>query len=129
MATVDVKIKGLDKLQRNLKRYPSIARPRLAQAINTSLAEVHKNAYDSDTSLFKFKTPRVKRTGFLALSFKEGIRLATEQNLVGAIGPRAKYAVYVHASNPFMERIAKASQSKVQEYFDTALNKITLALA
>jgi hypothetical protein len=141
MATVEVKINGLDRLQRNLKRYPDISRPLLARAINASLAEVNKRADDSDGGIFQFATPRMRRTGFLARSFDFGTRLATPSNLQGSVGPTVKYALNVHrgisdsgrptrrGANPFMERIARASQSSIQAHFDTALDKITRALA
>lgn len=133
MPQVTVKIENLDKLIKSLKNYPETSRPILAKAINASLLEIEKEATDDN---FQFKTARPLRTGYLQLSFKYGFRLATEQNLVGKIGPTARYAIWVHEGtsrgvepNPFMVRIVAKAERKINEHFKKALELITEQLA
>jgi hypothetical protein len=84
--------------------------------------------------MFRFITPRAQRTGLLNLSFNEGIKLATESDLSGTIGPTKFYAIYVHegtnriTANPFMERLAKAVEPTAQDIWKNSLERLTQAL-
>lgn len=87
MPILEVKIENLDALKRALRDYPKIANPIAANAINSTLGVMHRNA----------TKPTVPwRTGFLAASFARGIRLATPTRLWGSISPTVKYAIWVH---------------------------------
>lgn len=129
MADVTLTIEGLDKLKANFEKFPEVTKKNLNKAIQASIFEVEKNADDSgDSKNFQFKTPRAKRTGFLALSFKEGIAFS---DLRGAIGPTVQYAPYVYfgtsrgiVANPYMDRIANAATGGINKYFKMALDAI-----
>lgn len=113
------------------KKAPEIAGPIYAKAINAGLANIQKYA---DDKYFQFKTPRQLRTGMLQKSFAFGIKLATDSDLVGSIGPTVHYAKYVHfgtkfiTANPFMERIALAASPDVSKQFEIAVRKVTEAI-
>ncbi len=91
-----IKIQNLDQLLASLRRYPVIVAPRIADAINKSLAIL---ARSGDDSTFQFKTPRELRTGYLQSTWGapgNGLALATPTNLSGKIWTNAGYAIYVH---------------------------------
>ena len=118
---IEFQVKHLDRITAAFQRYPQVSKPLFARAINALLAELHKHATDE---YFLFKAPRALRTGRLSSSFAEGINLANPSNLQGSIGPRVRYAIFVHEGtsrgiipNPFMVRILKASEPKGEEYF------------
>lgn len=134
MTTVNVKIEGMDQLVANFKKAPVLVTRYMNLAIRASIAEIHKNADDSgDSKLFQFKTQRSMRTGYLALSFTEGIKFS---DLYGEIGPRANYAPYVYFGtgrgiqpNAYMDRIAKASEDQIGKHFNDAIGEITNELS
>lgn len=145
MSIFQFQIKNLEAVKKTLKKYPEISGPMFAQAINAGTSEIIKMAEDGDnTGLFNFKTPRSKRTGQLALSFRFGQKFATADNLVGAVGPTVNYAVWVNNGhsitrggrtygrtqpNPYMERILKKATPMINRHFGEALESITKQLA
>lgn len=137
-AVIEVKINNLEKLRQSIRQYPQISAPRLASAINASLATIEKEAAETNEygGIFQFKWPRSMRTGFLAQSFGLGIRTASAARLQGSIGPTAHYAVIVHeglgsmrAPNPFMVRIVKKAEPEVNRHFKKTLDLIVEAIA
>lgn len=133
MANTTVQIQGLAELRANFQKFPEVVTRWLNKAIQASIAEIHKNADDSgDSGFFEFKTPRSQRTGYLALSFGLGIKFG---NMYGEIGPTANYAGTVYrgygsrSPNPYMDRIVKGSEAKVNTYFADALDEITKEIA
>lgn len=130
MADINIVIENLPELRLNLKNYPKITISWLNKAIHASVLQLQKDAVDSN---FQFKTPRSKRTGYLQASFGLGISFG---DLYGKIGPTAFYAPFVYFGtsrgiqpNPYMDRIAKASNSAIQKYFKDALDGIVKELA
>lgn len=119
MINVDIQVQGLNTIQTAFAKRPEVVKRYINQAIEASIFEVERNATDTN---FEFKTPRSMRTGFLQRSFKFGI---VTRDFFGSIGPTANYAARVHENNPFMSRIAFASQSQIQKHFETALKYIT----
>lgn len=101
-----IKIQNLDELLQSLRRSPAIVAPRIADAINKSLAILSKNG---DQSTFQFKTPRELRTGYLQSTWgapSSGLTLATPTSLVGKIWTNAGYAIYVHeGTKPHVIRV------------------------
>lgn len=133
--TAEVKIEGVEDLSKKFKAAPEIAGPIFADAVNTVLSQISANAIDGgDDDIFRFITPRSQRTGLLNLSFNEGVKLATANDLSGTIGPTKFYAIYVHegtsrsAANPFMERLAKAVEPVSAGIWDDALERLAAAL-
>lgn len=118
MIEMTVQIEGINNLRQAFARRPEVVKRYINRAIEASIFEIEKNAVDSN---FQFKTPRQFRTGLLQRSFKLGI---VTRDFFGAIGPTVAYAKKVHDNNPFMERIALASQPQVQRHFDTAMQYI-----
>ncbi|MFA5128569.1 MAG: HK97 gp10 family phage protein [Patescibacteria group bacterium] len=121
---IELEIKNLDKLQDSLKKYPVIAERWLQRAIEASIAEIQKNATRGVLPW---------RTGRLAQSFGEGIRLG---RLWGKIGPTVNYAIFVHEGtrrgikpNRFMNRIAEKASPAIQKHFSLALDKIVEEVA
>lgn len=129
---LSIKIQNLEEAKAKLFLYPKISSPIFSKTINFALAEIVKNARDPQ---FQFKTQRSKRTGYLELSFNEkegGKTFATPENLVGTVGPRASYAPYVYFGtskgqrpNPYMDRILKVSEPKINELFKKAVELVT----
>jgi len=143
MTTFQIETINRDKLSDAFKQYPDNFKKYFSQAINASLAFLSRTA--AVDSIMQFKTPRAQRTGMLQLSFDLGLRRASVDNLIGAIGPTVKYAIMVHegtaphviqnawgrknlvvhhpgtAPNRFMPRIIKAAQGDINKVFDDAL--------
>ncbi len=133
MADITVTIQGLDKLVANFKKYPEISSKYIDNALKASIFSIQKFTDDGgDSGLFQFKTPRSMRTGYLARSFAFGISYG---NLTASIGPTALYAPYVYfgtrrmGANPYMDRIAKAAEPNVNEYFAQANEQIVQEIA
>jgi len=145
MGQYALEIKGLDKLQAALVQYPKISGQIFANAINASLAVISKTANEGDSGsggIFRFVTPRSKRTGLLSATFglpvnsgMKGLDLATPGKLSGWVGPTRTYAIYVNdgtkyiRENPFMTRIVQAAQKSVDNIFVNALDKLTSEIA
>ena len=131
MPQIVLKIEGIEQLRTNFKNFPDVTKKYLNRAIQASVFEIQKNADDSgDSKLFEFRTPRAQRTGMLALSFIHGVKF---RDLYAEIGPTVNYAyavytgVYPHFNlgpNPYMDRIAKASEPNANKYFAEALTAI-----
>jgi hypothetical protein len=135
MITATVRIENLDQLRANFRKAPALTLDRLAAATKASIFEIEKLADDSgDSGLFRFKTPRAERTGYLALSFGYGRRF-DRSGLRGSIGPTAHYAPYVYLGargrepNPFMDRIAKAAEPEINRHFEKAVDQVVSAIA
>lgn len=101
-----IKIQNLSEILGSFRQYPTIAAPRIADAINKSLAILAKSG---DDSTFQFKTPRELRTGYLQATWGSpgnGLSLATPSNLTGKIWTNAGYAIYVHqGTGPHVIRV------------------------
>ena len=132
MADLDIRITGLAELRRNFRRAPQIGTKLFERALIASLFAIEKQANDGN---FQFKTPRAQRTGYLGLSFKlPGAR--STNGLVGRIGPTAEYAPYVYfgtsrgiQANPYMDRIAKASEPEVGKIIADAASQLASEIA
>lgn len=118
MIDMNIEVKGISKLSAMYARRPEVVKKYMNKAISAGIFEIEKQAVDQN---FQFITPRALRTGYLQRSFKFGIVL---QDMMGAIGPTARYARKVHMRNPFMYRISRASQPFVQKHFEEALKII-----
>lgn len=130
MISVNINIENLDKLRDNFSKAPSLTLKYLSAAVKASIFSVEKQAVDRN---FQFKTPRGRRTGWVERSFAFGRFI---EPLSGSIGPTANYAPYVYFGtrrgikpNPFMERIAKASEDDINKFFNEAVDKLTSDLA
>lgn len=130
MIAMTVTIEGLDKLRDNFAKAPSLALKYLSQAVAASIFEIEKQAIDRN---FQFKTPRGKRTGYLERSFAFGRFIGPLQ---GSIGPTAVYSPYVYFGtkrgiqpNMYMDRIVNASEAKVNEHFEKAVDSFVTDLA
>lgn len=128
---MSVNIKNLDALRSNFSKAPALTLKYLASATKAAIFEVEKQAIDSN---FQFKTPRIKRTGMLSLSFAHGRRF--ERNgLRASIGPTVHYAPSVYFGtrsirpNYYMDRIARAAEPNVDTHFEKAADLIVAALA
>lgn len=132
MITVNVEIKNLDKLRANFNQAPSVTLKALSGAVRASIFEIEKQSIDRN---FQFKTPRGLRTGQLERSFAFG-RYIAPGGLYGSIGPTVRYAPYVYFGtsrgikpNPYMDRIARASEPQVNKYFNQAVDQVVNYLA
>ena len=129
MSTVQVKVDGLQRIERLFTVAPLVTNKWLNKAISASILEVQKEAVDSN---FQFKTPRAFRTGLLQQSFKFGL---VKRDGYASIGPTVRYAEAVHDGtsrirpNPFMLRIAKAAEPKIQKHFNKAGDNIEKEIA
>lgn len=151
-----ITIQNLPALQAKLADFPKIAERHLQRAIDSSAAEVHKNATRANVPW---------KTGNLVQSF--GV---VRGRLYASIAPGrstpAKYAVYVHEgtgphvivpkslgykghkgglktpfgvfnrinhpgtkANKFIPRILERAETKIQEHFRTAGERITAEIA
>lgn len=133
---IHVKVKNLRQVQKAIQQAPALGRKYLTQGIHAAIFRIEEEAHDRDN--LRFKNP----TGRLESSFKQGMELRT---LYGAIAPTVPYAVWVHQGhrqdvgryvpaigkrlvqprvkgNPFMERIARSSESRVNEEINKAMD-------
>lgn len=120
---MNIRIENLNELRANFNKAPQLSLKYLSQAVAASIFEVEKQAVDRN---FQFKTPRSGRTGFLQSSFSQGKQI---KGLKGAIGPTTFYSPFVYfgtsrgiAANPFMDRIAEASEDSVTKHFKKAID-------
>lgn len=125
MITINIDIKNLDRLRANVSKAPTLAFKYLGKAVDASIAEVEKEAVDRN---FQFKTPRALRSGDLEKSWKFG-RYIHPSKLYAKIGPTVHYAPYVYygtgrglKANRYMDRIASASEAKVNKHFEKAID-------
>lgn len=116
-----VEIKGLDKLQQQFKRYPSIARARIKQGLAASIAELRKHTGRETVPW---------RTGALASTF--GFRMG---EIEAAYYPTRHYAPYVEfgtrrmTSRPYMQKIIDQSQGGINKHWQTVIDRITSDIA
>ena len=132
MINLSITVRNLPELRANFARAPQTALKYLARAVQAAVFEVEKEAVDKN---FRFKTPRAKRSGFLALSFSYG-RYFSPSKLMASIGPTAHYAPYVYFGtsrgikpNSFMDRIAKAAEPNITKHFEKAVDLFVSDLA
>lgn len=132
MIAVNVRIQNLDALRSNFHRAPVTALRYLSKAVRASVFEIEKQAVDRN---FQFKTPRSQRTGMLQQSFSFG-RYIAPSGLYASIGPTVNYAPYVYFGtsrgirpNPYMDRIARASEPDIDGHFEKAVNLFVTDLA
>jgi len=123
MIEMNIKVNGLSGLKSAFQKRPEIVKKYINDAISRSIFIIENNATDDN---FQFITPRSQRTGWLQRSFKLGIQT---RDFFGSIGPTAEYAPKVHASNPFMERIARAAQPHIERELNDAVAGITSEIA
>lgn len=128
MANITIKINGLDKIRRAVKEHPKASAPILANGLNTSVAVII--GMTQPDSIFRFRTPRAQRTGNLARSFNYGVKKANRFKLEASVGPTVNYAPAVfyglggRRPNPYMDRIAKAAEPKVQKVMQKTLQDV-----
>lgn len=132
-----IKIKNFNELREKFNKSPETVTEWLNKAIQASIFEILQLTDDSGNGgLFQYKTPRSLRSGYLALSFKQGVKFG---KLFGSIGPVAEYAPYVYfghtlkkggrvPANPYLDRILKAANPKIQKHFDEAIIEIKKAI-
>lgn len=123
MIAMNIKVNGLNGLKSAFQKRPEIVKKYINDAISRAVFIIENNATDDN---FQFITPRSQRTGWLQRSFKLGIQT---RDFFGSIGPTAEYAPKVHASNPFMERIARAAQPQIERELNDAVANITSEIA
>lgn len=130
MISVNLQIENLDQLRSNFGKAPQLTLKYLSAAVKASIFAIEKQAIDRN---FQFKTPRGRRTGWIERSFAFGRYI---EPLVGSIGPTATYAPYVYFGtrrgikpNPFMDRVASASEKDINKFFNEAVDKLTDDLA
>lgn len=137
MIEMNIQVKGLNQLRNNFKKAPALTLKYLSRATKASILEVEKKTGDGGSSnLFRFVTPRAKRTGQLAQSFGRGRRFSPD-GLSGSIGPRVHYADDVYSGrayrsgkpNKYMDRIARAAEPEVKKHFEEATEIIVSKLA
>lgn len=123
MIEMNIRVKGLNGIKKAFQKRPEIVKRYINDAISRSIFIIENNATDQN---FQFKTPRPQRTGLLQRSFKFGIQT---RDFFGSIGPTVEYAPKVHEDNPFMDRIARASQPHIERELNEAVVSITNAIA
>lgn len=122
---VNVQIKGLDRLQKALKRYPKISAPIFERGLNATAAVFAKNTLKDD--------PVPWRTGILTQTFE--FKPATESRLVAIWRPRALYAPFVEfgtsrmTARPFMGKIIEKSRPDVDKLLAQSMDLVTKAIA
>lgn len=126
MIAVQVQISGLEALRSNFEKAPSLTLKYLAEATLAAVAEVDRQAVDSN---MQFKTPRSRRTGHLVARW--GLNRRIENGgLRASTGPTVKYAPYVYygargrTPNKYMDRIAKAAEPAVNKHFQQAVDTV-----
>lgn len=131
--SIEIKIENLESLKRNLRAAPRIAAKVYNDALKASMFAILKQTSDSDGGLFQFVTERSKRTGYLARSFALNIKFGEGYATIGPVPDYAEYVYYGTSrgiqANPYLDRIAKASQADVQKVFKEANDLITKELA
>lgn len=120
-----VHIKGLDKLQSAVKRYPKIAEPILIKTLNATNAVFAKNTLKND--------PVPWRTGMLTQTFvftpaKSG-RLEASWRPTRIYAPAVEFGTKNQRAKPYMGKILEKAQPEIGEVMKSALDKITTAIA
>lgn len=124
---VEIRIDGLAALQRNLRAAPKLAVPLFQKALAATVFTIQKNATDE---AHQFKTARALRTGILALSwnYPNSVKISGWSAFVGPVADYSPFVYFGHKTrgasfvpgNPFIERIAKASEPEVNKHFQEA---------
>lgn len=114
MATVNIQIKGLNKLRGAFLKAPKAVSSELEKGIKRSVIKLERKA--------KQEVP--VDTGRL-----RGSHRTKFGNLRGEVSPTTTYAVYVHEgtrhqrSNPWLQRTADALQKDVEQEVQQAVNR------
>lgn len=124
MPDYSAEIVGLDRALAHMRAFPQITEKYMQKAVEASVAEAHKFA----------EQPLVpQRTRNLIKSFGQGITIG---RLFGSIGPRVKYAIFVHEGtkniktpNKFMEKIRDKAQDRINKHFKDAMDIIAKVIA
>lgn len=88
-----IEIRNIDQLRAALESEPALSKRFFSRAINAALAVMSRTK--AEESIFQFKTPRQLRTGLLQQSFDLGMKPASEDRLIGSIGPTVLYAPFL----------------------------------
>jgi hypothetical protein len=122
----NVEIRNIDQLRAALAKAPNVAAKYLSKAINAELADISKLAIDDN---MQFKTPRALRTGMLVSTFGlpgKGMKIASESDLSGWVGPTVEYAKYVQfGTASHVIRAVKArilANAKTEQVFGPTVN-------
>jgi len=119
---VKLEIKGLDRMQKNLKRYPKISEPIFQRATDGTAAVFAKNTLKDD--------PVPWRTGMLTqtFEFKSG-RLQARWFPTRHYAPYVEYGTRKMLAQPFMEKIVEKSLIEVNRLFKDAADLVTKGIA
>lgn len=119
MPGLDIKIEGLDKLQKNFVKRGKNIKPTLDDIIKKSIHTVER--YEViETSTFK------RPTGRLANSIAQGKEF---RDLYGSVGPTVYYAKFVNygtryiTPNPFIQRGATAARPDISKIAKQEIKK------
>ena len=126
MPTINIKIKGLDRLQAGFRKAPRLIHKQLNIAIDKSIQEIDRNLA-VDWKAGGYGIPVL--TGLL-----RSTRTQKLGDLRGEIGTTRKYGVYVHEgtsrmrARPYLEKSAEKAMTKINKHFDTAIDKVLRAI-
>lgn len=102
MATITIKIKGLNKLRSQFVRHPQIVGEHVSKAINKTIEAIRAKTVPI--------TP--VDTGRLAASYARDSRQATPTRLFGLFASNVEYAGFVHDIRPAGQRYKRPSKNK-----------------
>ncbi len=126
MAEYAITIQNFSEFQRALRDFPKKAAPRMADAINKTLAILQRSA---TPDVLQFKTPSALRTHYLEATWGEpgrGLELATPDKLSGRIWSGAGYAIFVHeGTGPHVIKVVKKqvlANKKTGQVFGKVVN-------
>lgn len=120
--TTSITIKGLDKITRNLKRYPKISEPIFQRAIEATAAVFAKNTLKDD--------PVPWRTGLLTQTFAfDAKRLQATWRPTRFYAPFVEFGTRRMTARPFMGTIMEKATPEVNKLFGQALDQVLKAVA
>lgn len=139
MYSINFSVSGLEKLK-VIAQDENFFKKHIRTAVEASLFEVQKNAFDSEARspyFFNFKKPRSLRTGFLAATFRLDIankakNLIFNQDVVTAeVFSTVRYADIVAFENDFYSTILDGTRKEIDKHFEAvaelALKELGLA--
>ena len=122
MAETQITIKGLDKITRNLKRYPKISEPIFQRAIDATAAVFAKNTLKDD--------PVPWRTGLLTQTFEfDSKRLQATWRPSRFYAPYVEFGTRYMDARPFMGKIVEKATPEVNKLFAQSLDQVLQAIA
>lgn len=124
---VNIEIKNLAQFKAAMKSSPTIVRPHLVRAINTSVLLVGREAVNlvNNAGIFHAVDTGVMKDSILA----SGLERASGPRLLGQVGPDTNYAHWVHEgtrymrARPFMYAAVEAQSTQVDQVFEDELQK------